>query len=673
MTELVEQMALNFDQFSNTLKDNARAAEDVAQAILRYDDAIQDAEDHLEEWKAALESGSLQDQAEIFNDLRDAYGDFLNIDGSLLSTNFLQNAENLTLMQEAMQGNVEAYNALKEAAAQSAAVELGFDISTLYDQRDQIYGILQSISGYTDLSAIPVGFEFDDEQLMSSLNEIINQVQMTAEQAEGYLAQAFGLDTEVIQESEPSTQTVTVSGTHAILTPVQKEGYPQNYMAYDVTNQPYTDTVEVPSVKKGTALKVITAKKEVGGDVKFKHSQGGAGSKGVARRAAKAEKAAKQQQKAAKQAESKLDKSQKDYKDPNKEQFDIYHDINLEIKDIDRNLSRVQKRQDRLYGKQLLDNLNQQTAILQQHKAKLREKQSLQQADLAQQQQMLATLGVVFDQYGNIANYMGVLAQKQAIINGLIQEYNNLITQFNAETDKELKENLNKQIQDVNKRISAAQDDLKTTKDKINAYDSLKQAMEDITDQIEEDTQKQIEINIKKFRMEVEIRLEMGQAQRDWNNFRRNVMEHTDIIKDTDFSRIFKDAKKDVDDIFSYFNVNGSKGSIQKLTEQLWDTKAQIDSINATGTSSIYGDNKAQAMQDLQGDLDTLMGQMEDIKNLIDEIDQAYLDTIDDIESQMDKQIQDYEFVNELINHDIMAMKTLPLWIGTMVPWNKIN
>jgi len=34
--------------------------------------------------------------------------------------------------------------------------------------------------------------------------------------------------------------------------------------------------------------------------------------------------------------------------------------------------------------------------------------------------------------------------------------------------------------------------------------------MEDLVDQIEEETQKQIELNIKKFRTELEIRLDMG-------------------------------------------------------------------------------------------------------------------------------------------------------------------
>ena len=50
---------------------------------------------------------------------------------------------------------------------------------------------------------------------------------------------------------------------------------------------------------------------------------------------------------------------------------------------------------------------------------------------------------------------------------------------------------------------------------------------------------------------------------------------------------------------------------------------------------------------------------MEDIQQLIDNIDQAYFETIDDVEKQFDKQIEDYEYVGELIEHDIDLLSLL--------------
>ena len=64
-------------------------------------------------------------------------------------------------------------------------------------------------------------------------------------------------------------------------------------------------------------------------------------------------------------------------------------------------------------------------------------------------------------------------------------------------------------------------------------------------------------------------------------------------------------------------------------------------------------------MKDLQNDLDELMQQMEDVEGLIDSIDEAYLDTIDDIMDQFDKQIEDYELIGDLIEHDIDLLSLL--------------
>jgi hypothetical protein len=254
---------------------------------------------------------------------------------------------------------------------------------------------------------------------------------------------------------------------------------------------------------------------------------------------------------------------------------------------------------------------------------------------------------------------MSILGQKQAEVNARTKEYNSLIDAYNASTDKDLKKAISEEAEKLNKKIKEYEDDYKNLEKKIKDYDGLREDMEDVVDQIEEETQKQIEINIKKFRMAIEIRLEMGDAERDWNQFRREVLEHSDVLKGTDFEKIFADARQSMRDVFSYFDVHGTKGTLQALTEQLMNTRAEIEAINETGKSAIYGDNKAQAMEDLQKDLDELMGQMEDVEKLIDDIGEAYLDTIDDIADQFDKQIEDYEYIGDLIEHDIDLLQLL--------------
>ena len=179
--------------------------------------------------------------------------------------------------------------------------------------------------------------------------------------------------------------------------------------------------------------------------------------------------------------------------------------------------------------------------------------------------------------------------------------------------------------------------------------------MQDLVDDIEEITQEQIEINIKKFRTEVQIRLDMGEAERDWNDFVRNVINSDDVLKDTNFDKVFEDAKQNLGDLTSYFETK----QVEALANKMMQTRQQIESIDATGTSSIYGDNKAQAMQDLQNDLKDLQDQMEDISDLIQDIDEAILDTVDDIDDQLDQRLDAYEFVQDLIEHDLDLMDLL--------------
>ena len=668
LSETLQEIAPQAEGLADSLSKDARAAEDVAESILRFDDAIQDVVDNYDDWLAALNSGSVQEQAEVINDLRDAYADLLDLDGSELSDDFLTDADNLELMKAAIDGDIDAYDELLSRAGQDIAAQVHLDTTQFQNEFDYLMDLYYQGQNLDDME---IGAELNNEGFLAGLSQMITAAGMTAQQATDYLA-SMGVDAEVIEQKTEGTETKQITGYHGepnntqipydfvYLNGTNLQHYTGSITAPGVNYVPDTETVTDTKESSAFSLKVTSAHKSSGGGFKFSQAKNGGGSAGKSRRSGSGGKGGggkKGGGGSGKSAEP--DTSQKDLKKPLEDERDIYHDINIELQQINRELDRTQEKQDRLYGKQLLDNLNKQTAILEAHKDKLKEKHKLQEQDLANQQKILSSLGVTFDTYGNISNYMSILANKQAEVNGLINEYNGLINIYNASTDKDAKKAMQDTIDAKSKEVKNAQDSLKDLQDKIKDYDSLREDMEDVVDEIQEETQKQIEINIQKFRMEVEIRLDMGEAERDWNEFRRKVLEHTDIIKDTDFSSIFRDAAQEMNDLTSYFNVHGSVGSLEVLTNQLLNTRAEIEAINETGTSAIYGDNKAQAMEDLQNDLDELMSQMEDIEDLIDEIDKAYLETIDDIADQFDKQIEDYEYVGQLIEHDIDLLQLL--------------
>lgn len=326
-------------------------------------------------------------------------------------------------------------------------------------------------------------------------------------------------------------------------------------------------------------------------------------------------------------------------KDPDVIEFledeaDRYHDINLQLEKLETNLDRLEDQQKKLYGKDLIDSLNKQLDILNKQKDAYRVKLEIAKAEQAELRKTLEAGGATFDTEGYISNYASVLQSKLDYVNSVIAQYNSMT----AEEQEGFKDT-----------VETAKEEYNTFKDQIDRYDELISSfIPDIEDSIQDATDKQIEININKFTMEVELRLDMAAAERDFNEFKRKVI---DEIKDDD---ILGNAKSKVKDYLSYYDTNESGyGSIQKLTEQINDTMNQVRQMENTGWADFYGDNKDQAMEDLEKYYEELIGQLEDIVDLVDEIKQSYLDMIDEAVDAFDKQVDQYEYIKDLLNHDM--------------------
>lgn len=326
------------------------------------------------------------------------------------------------------------------------------------------------------------------------------------------------------------------------------------------------------------------------------------------------------------------------------DETDRYHDVNLELEALQTNLDRLSKQQDKLYGQELVVSLNEQLKVLEKQKETNQKKLEIAKEERAEMQAMLALQGVSFDSEGYIANYTEAMQAKLAVVNSLIDQYNAM----SAEEQENAKDALEEAKEDYENFVS-----------QIQRYDELVSSfIPDIEDEIQDRVNKEIEISIKKFTMEIDLRLEMGEAEREFNEFRRKVL---DEIKDDD---IIGNAESKVRDYLSYFDTYGTGiGSIQKLTDQVNSTMEEIDKIDSEMVNlrmdadaqliSAYGDNKAQAMEDLKKYYEELMDQLEDIVDLVDEIRHSYLDMIDEAVEAFDKQVDQYDYIADLLKHDM--------------------
>lgn len=314
------------------------------------------------------------------------------------------------------------------------------------------------------------------------------------------------------------------------------------------------------------------------------------------------------------------------------DETDIYHDIDLIIKELTKDLSRLQDQQKKLSGKELIKNLNKQLEILEKQKEAYKEKLEIAKMEAGALKSVLAGQGATFDSDGLIANYYSLMDAKLKQVNDVIAKYNNM----SAEEQEAYKEVVEK-----------AKEEYENFKSIIEQYDKLiADTIPSIEDQFQEALDKEIEIQIQKFTMEVDLRLNMADAERDFNEFKRKVI---DGIKEED---ILGNAKSKLLDFSSYYKGKG-KGTVEVLTKQINETMEQINQINKGGTSTVYGDDKAKAMEDLKKYYEELMDQLESVEELVNEINQSYLDMIDEAKEKFDGQISQYKYISELINHNM--------------------
>lgn len=672
----LQKIAKNSKDLSDDLKENRKDALALASEIMKMNKGIQNLAKNWKNWGSILRKSSDRSQefGEALEGVADALALITGMDKTFFDEEFVK--ANLDNIEKVANGDEKAIQRVKDAAAQKILITV---TGRIEDEklRAQMLKLGEDVlkKGQEISNTLKVGAQLDptkQKKFIADLNKLIETTGMTTGQLNSMLSDigfqpVFSTEEQPVETEIPETITKTTVDLGAKRR-IEIPGFKIPFTDIDIpgtsfdiplpsisTSTEKTGTtkkvtqMEVPSLstngkaapikslrKKATPSMNNYSSKNKGGSSPSGKSGGGGGKKGGGRGSG-----------------NKADKSQKDTKKIDKKQQDIYHDINIELKDINRALERTQKIQEKLYGKELLDNLQKQSDLLDEHIKKLREKEALQKIDLKNKQAELKTLGMTFDEYGHITNYLEKLTAHQNKINKLTKEYNAIVKKYNASTNKSTKEKLNQQMTAKDKQIKQAEEAKKETEEKIKDYEELQDAREELLDQIEEELDKQTEIAIKKFRMQLEVRLETGDAEREWNDFKRNVLNADDVLKTSSFSTIMRDAQKSLEDFGSYFDVAGAKGSITILTEQVKATKQQIEDIDKLGESAIYGKNKAQAMEDLKTDLSDLMSKLGEAQELIKALDQAYLDGMADIKEQYNNRQEQLGFIGELVQHDM--------------------
>jgi hypothetical protein len=188
---------------------------------------------------------------------------------------------------------------------------------------------------------------------------------------------------------------------------------------------------------------------------------------------------------------------------PYEKEADRYHEIDSQIKLVTNDLQKLQKTQDKVFGTDLIDNLNEQYALLTKQVENYNKKLEIAKKEYDELHGSLSAAGVTFGEDGLINNYEAIIAAKVAEYNALQEQYDKL-----SEAEKEK--------WDEDEVLSKAKTAMEKVFTDMDRSDTLKT---DFINTIEESTKdalkEQMAIDIKKFNLEIQIRLDMKDAAKD--------------------------------------------------------------------------------------------------------------------------------------------------------------
>lgn len=313
LTDYYSDFAIENDNVADSLQGNRSEALKVATVNARLNKGLKDLSDNWEDYNDILQSNDKEsvEYQQTLSKLRTHLEDILNIDDDSLSSGFLESAENLDLMKRAAEGDVDAVEELRAAAAtdivQHANVYLNDE-----NAREKLDELNNYLIDYANNNNLEIGANLDNTDFINSCNEIVAKAGMTATQAADYF-KALGYDVKI-------------------------ENVDQEDISYDSQNGYWTDPetgqqriirgyVRKVHQESVPVVKAITYNGSAGGTVQFENTKGG-----------KSRKPGGGSGGSQKQTKTDTD------------EIDRYHVIRETIRDLTAEYDKANKAKDRLFG-----------------------------------------------------------------------------------------------------------------------------------------------------------------------------------------------------------------------------------------------------------------------------------------------------------------------------------
>lgn len=665
----LEKAMLANEEFIGTQKDAEKVSEKMAQQMYNLNDGLQSLQDNWDKYNETLTSGAVNapEYAQAIGALIDSIEAMFGIP---VSSDFV--SQHLEQIRSLAQGDITVIDQLAQAATQDYIMQISADV-----EDEAAKAELASLSDYIanmELDDIQIGTSIDDGPLIQGLNKMLADMTITEQQANAIL-EGIGYTPQITYKQVPmasasQSQATGASDVQTVMEFPVFDGKTITYYPVTMTQHNATTTaggtaengmVSVPQINaSGTKYTGASSGAAVSPNLKSPRGGGGKSGGGGGSSKAKTPTTVKAQ-------------TLSEAKDSITDRSDVYHDINLALEKQEDKLDDIQKEQKKLVNRDRLKNLQQQNKQLEKQKSLLDQKSGIAASQLVRlRNEIVSDLGnsIKFDSNGQIANYNAALDKARDNYNDSIAEYNkkvadaetaynNYVAQYNAmsaQTQEANKSELERQkdIMDATKKeaekaLTLEKEKYDAIKDNIKEYEDTLELQRDIANEQQQIMDQIYDNLIAMSKIKVDLSIDTGDFEREWLDFENKFIKKLD--KD-DFLGLAKASAKE---LMSYFNSK----QIQETADQIKKIRNQIAIMQAGGTSNIYGNNLAQAKEDLEDYMKQQMDDLQDIQDLVDDIKDNYLDALDDAKDKMDDQIDQYERVNDLIEHNVKLVELL--------------
>lgn len=575
-------------------------AEDLTEG-LGFEVDWSDVEDHLDLIKKAME-GDTEAAGELAQQL--AFDDInTRLDGS--EEYFNNFKKNLTDLKKE---DLDAFNNLPD------------HIKGMMDESlSEIQNRWAEAQNYLDNNDLEVG-EVVKDKYVDSLNDMIAASGMTKEQANNYLSQ-------IGYEGELETTEVTMPGaetTGHVDIWDGKISIPFHYKQND-------QKVEVPYIKSGTLKKGApntTGIKNIKPGSQTKSSSGGGKSGG-----------GKSGGSGSKSKADKVDKTKKT------DIIDRYKQINDTLDDQSKKLDQLNKKYDRLYGKNRLKNIEKITNALKAENKALKQKKEQAKANLnldkkimqsnlkaAQKKAGLKNTKFKFDKDGDISNYY-------KIMNALYKKLHKKENEYNRKYAGKIESDASKAAK---KRLDKFKDQIDNLKDAISQYDETKDLIQEISEEIQDNLNEIRSNNYEKLSYKIELRVTVNENDKKELEYYFNKLD-TDIYKSAEaLSYLYN---KDGDNV-----INNTKQALENNSKAIEELNKQR-ALALANPKKGKGISQADYVAGLQEQLDSLYDNLEALRDLDNQMMEYYGNTLNKASEELSKYTSQMDHLTSVLDH----------------------